>query len=84
MTPDIALTLFILATAVVLLITEWIPMEVVALLVLGALAVFGLVTPPQGLGGGSSDAVRSVRSCWRWSKTIAKRSRKVYPVVRRL
>ena len=34
MTPDIALTLFILATAVILLITEWIPMEVTALLAL--------------------------------------------------
>ncbi|MGD8971031.1 MAG: SLC13 family permease [Desulfobacterales bacterium] len=60
MTPDIALTLFILATAVVLLITEWIPMEVTALLALGAVALTGLVSPVDALAGFSNPAVVTV------------------------
>ena len=60
MTPDIALTLFILATAVVLLITEWIPMEVTALLALGAVALTGLVSPVEALAGFSNPAVVTV------------------------
>ncbi|MHC4639494.1 MAG: hypothetical protein ACYTBV_18660 [Planctomycetota bacterium] len=45
MTPDVILILSILTIAVVLLITEWIPMEVTALLSLGAVALTGLVSP---------------------------------------
>ena len=60
MTPDIALTLFILATAVVLLITEWIPMEVTALLALGAVALTGLVSPVDALAGFSNPAVVTI------------------------
>ncbi len=60
MTPDIALTLFILGTAVVLLITEWIPMEVTALLALGAVALTGLVSSVDALAGFSNPAVVTV------------------------
>ncbi len=60
MTPDIALTLFILATSVVLLVTEWIPMEVTALLALGTLALTGLVSPIDALAGFSNPAVVTV------------------------
>ncbi|MFZ0242011.1 MAG: SLC13 family permease [Desulfobacterales bacterium] len=60
MTPDIALTLIILATAVVLLVTEWIPMEVTALLALGAVALTGLVSPVDALAGFSNPAVVTV------------------------
>lgn len=60
MTPDIALVFFILAVSVILLVTEWIPMEVTALLVLGVLAVTGLVTPIESLSGFSSPAVVTV------------------------
>ena len=60
MTPEIALVLTILAAAVVFLITEWIPMEVTALLSLGAVALTGLVTPVEALAGFSNPAVVTV------------------------
>jgi di/tricarboxylate transporter len=56
----IILVLFILAAAVVLLVTEWIPLEVTALLVLGSVALTGLVTTEQALSGFSSPAVITV------------------------
>ena len=60
MTPEIMLVLFILVVAVVLLITEWIPMEVTALLSLGAVTLTGLVTPAEALSGFSNPAVVTV------------------------
>jgi di/tricarboxylate transporter len=59
-TPEIALIFSILAIAVVLLITEWIPMEVTALLALGAVALTGLVSPVEALSGFSNPAVVTV------------------------
>jgi di/tricarboxylate transporter len=59
-TPDIALVLSILAVAIVFLITEWIPLEVTALLVLGAVALTGLVSPVEALAGFSNPAVITV------------------------
>ena len=60
MTPDIAIVLSILAVAVLFLITEWIPMEVTALLSLGAVALLGLVSPVEALAGFSNPAVVTV------------------------
>lgn len=60
MTLSIALVLAILLLAVVFLVTEWMPMEVVALLVLGSLAVTGLVSPVEALSGFSNPAVVTV------------------------
>jgi len=60
MTLEIALVLFILSVAVLFLVTEWMPMEVVALLVLGSLAVTGLVKPADALKGFSNPAVITV------------------------
>jgi di/tricarboxylate transporter len=60
MTPDIAMVLFILTVAVVFLITEWIPMEVTALLSLGAVALVGLVSPVEALSGFSNPAVVTI------------------------
>ncbi|MGD8611679.1 MAG: SLC13 family permease, partial [Desulfobacterales bacterium] len=60
MTPEIILVLSILAVAIVLLISEWIPMEVTALLVLGAVALTGLVSPVEALAGFSNPAVITV------------------------
>jgi di/tricarboxylate transporter len=59
-TPEIIVVLAILAAAVILLVTEWIPMEVTALLVLGAVALTGLVRPSEALAGFSSPAVVTV------------------------
>jgi di/tricarboxylate transporter len=60
MTPEIILALSILIVAVIFLITEWIPMEVTALLSLGAVALTGLVTPAEALAGFSNPAVVTV------------------------
>jgi len=60
LTADIAIILSILAVAVVFLITEWIPMEVTALLSLGAVALLGLVSPVEALAGFSNPAVVTV------------------------
>ncbi|MBE2223582.1 MAG: SLC13 family permease [Anaerolineae bacterium] len=60
MTSEIALTLFIVVITAVLFITEWLRADVVALLVLGALAVTGLVTPAEALSGFSNPAVVTV------------------------
>jgi len=60
MTPEIFLVLSILIVAVIFLITEWIPMEVTALLSLGAVTLTGLVTPAEALTGFSNPAVVTV------------------------
>jgi di/tricarboxylate transporter len=60
LTLDIAIVLSILAVAVVFLVTEWIPMEVTALLSLGAVALIGLVNPVEALSGFSNPAVVTV------------------------
>ncbi len=60
MTFDIALVLGILAISLVLFISEVIRMDVVALLVLGALAVTGLVDSDQAFSGFSNSAVITV------------------------
>ena len=60
MTPDVVLVFSILAVSVLFLITEWIPMEVTALLCLGAVALTGLVSPVQALSGFSNPAVVTI------------------------
>lgn len=60
MTPEIAAVLAILAVALVLFVSEKLPMDVVALLVLGTLEVSGLVTMEEALAGFSNPAVVTV------------------------
>jgi len=60
MSPEIITVLAILAAVIVLLITEWMPLEVIALLVLGVLAVTGIVTPIEALSGFSNPAVVTI------------------------
>lgn len=60
MTPEIVLVLIILAVSIVFLVTEKIPMEVTALLVLGAVALTGLVSPAEALSGFSNPAVVTI------------------------
>jgi len=60
MTLEIILVLTILAIAIILFITEWVRMDVVALLVLGGLTITGLVTPAEALSGFSNPAVVTV------------------------
>jgi len=60
MNLDIIIVLGILTISVLFFITEWVRMDVVALLVLGSLAITGLVTPAEALSGFSSSAVVTV------------------------
>jgi di/tricarboxylate transporter len=60
MTVEIALVLAILVAAVVLFVTEWLRMDVTALLVLASLPVLGLISPVQALSGFSNAAVVTV------------------------
>ena len=54
---DIALVITILVIALVLFVTEALRMDIVALLVVGALTVTGLVTPAEAVAGFSNEAV---------------------------
>ncbi len=60
MTPQIALVLTILGIAIVLFVSERIRIDLVAILVLGSLALTGLVTPAEALSGFSNLAVVTV------------------------
>ncbi len=60
MTPQIATVLTILLVTVLLFVSERLRVDLVALLVLGALALSGLVTPSEALSGFSSPAVVTV------------------------
>ncbi len=60
MTFEIAAVLLILIIALFLFVSEKLRMDVVALLVLGTLAVGGLVTMPEALAGFSNPAVVTV------------------------
>ncbi len=72
MTPTIALVLLILLVSIVFLVAEWIPMEVVALLVMGSLALTGLITPKDALSGFSNPAVITIWSVFILSGSLTR------------
>lgn len=55
MTSEIAIVLTILVAAILLFITEWVRLDVVAILVLVSLALSGLVSPGEALSGFMND-----------------------------
>ncbi len=60
MTFEAVLVLAILVGAVALFVSEKYPIDFVALLVLGALLLFGLITPQEGISGFSNPATVTV------------------------
>lgn len=72
MTWEIALVLAILAGAVALFVSERFPIDLVALLVLGTLLGFGLVTPEQGISGFSNPATVTVAAMFVLSAGLQK------------
>ncbi len=60
MTPEILLVFGILVVVIVVLVTEDMPLEVLSMLVLGVLAITGLVTPTEALAGFSNPAVVTI------------------------
>ena len=71
MTTDIALVLVILLLALVLFFSEKVRMDIVALLVLVALAFTGLVTPTEAIAGFSNPAVITVWAMFILSEGLA-------------
>ncbi|MCJ7823593.1 MAG: SLC13 family permease [Anaerolineales bacterium] len=72
MTPEIAQVLIIVGGALILLISERIRVDVIALMVLGTLALIGLVTPAEALSGFSSPAVITVWAVFIMSGALAR------------
>jgi di/tricarboxylate transporter len=72
MTFDIALTLGILAIAILLFITEIIRADLVALLVLVTLVVVGLVDPQEGISGFANPAVVTIWAVFILSAGLAR------------
>ncbi len=60
MTPEMWLTLAILGAAIVLFVTEWIRLDLVALGVMTALMLTGILTVEEGIAGFSNKAVISI------------------------
>ncbi|MFN2227752.1 MAG: SLC13 family permease, partial [Anaerolineae bacterium] len=60
MTGDIALMLTILGISILLFIVDWLRVDIVALLILLALILTGLITPAEAFAGFSSPAVITV------------------------
>lgn len=60
MLPDQLMLYLLLAAVVVLLVTEWIPLEATALLTMGILGLTGLVSAQEALAGFSSPAVITI------------------------
>jgi len=69
---EIALVLAILVGAVALFATEKLPVDQVALLVLAALLLFGLVTPAEGISGLSNPATVTVAAMFVLSAGLQK------------
>ena len=60
MTTDMALVLALVAAAVILFVTEKLRVDLVAMLLMGALLLFGLVTPEEGVAGFANPATVTV------------------------
>lgn len=62
MTPEMWVTLGILAAAILLFVTEWLRVDVVALGVVMSLILTGLLTTPEAFSGFSNSAVLTIAS----------------------
>ncbi len=62
MTLDMWLTLGILAFAILFFVTEWLRVDIVALIVVVALMITGLLTPQQAIAGFSNPVVITIAS----------------------
>lgn len=60
MTAGILITLCVIAGAIVLFATEWLSVDLVALLILLSLVLTGVITPEQGVAGFSNTATITV------------------------
>ncbi|MFC1577687.1 SLC13 family permease [Thermodesulfobacteriota bacterium] len=60
MTPEMILTILVLAFVVILFIFEWVRVDVVGILMMVLLPILGLISPKQAFVGLSSDAIPAI------------------------
>ena len=72
MTIDIAIVLFVILLAFVLFLTEFFPIDVTALTVLGILLLTGLITPTESVMGFSNPAVIIIATLFVLSASLQK------------
>ena len=60
MTPEMILTILVLAVVVVLFIFEWVRVDVVGILMMVLLPLLGLISPKEAFVGLSSDAIPAI------------------------
>lgn len=60
MSPEAIITLVIIASAIFLFVTEWLSIDLVAMLILVSLVVSGVITPKEGVEGFSNNATITV------------------------
>lgn len=72
MSVDIIITLCILLGAIILFATEYVSIDVTAMLILGSLILSGILSPQEGLSGLSNTAVVTVASMFVLSAGIEK------------
>ncbi|PSJ16533.1 SLC13 family permease [Nitrosomonas supralitoralis] len=72
MTFEIVLVFGILFSCLILFVTEWVRMDVVALMVLSSLAIFGLVSPAEAISGFSNPAVITVWAMYIMSEGLTR------------
>ncbi|CAN5919097.1 SLC13 family permease [soil metagenome] len=72
MTTEIVLVLLILFGAIVLFSTEWLPIDLVALLILVSLVLTGIITAEEGVAGFSNNATVTVAAMFVLSAGLSK------------
>ena len=72
MTIDIAIVLFVILLAFVLFLTEFFPIDVTALTILGILLLTGLITPTESIMGFSNPAVIIIATLFVLSTSLQK------------
>lgn len=72
MTIDIAIVLFVILLAFILFLTEFFPIDVTALTVLGILLLTGLITPTESVMGFSNPAVIIIATLFVLSASLQK------------
>ena len=75
MTLEIIIVLVILVAAVVLFVTEKLPVDLIALLVMAALLLSRIISPEEGISGFSSTATVTVGAMFVLSAGLFKKGR---------
>ncbi|MBC8479098.1 MAG: SLC13 family permease, partial [FCB group bacterium] len=69
-TFDIIILLLVITAAIIMFAIEYVPMEVTALAAMGALMLFGLITPDQAISGFSNKAVITIGAMFILSRSL--------------